>query len=173
MHLLGDWMIGTEFPLVFRMWSDPKSPRVVEKNGSVKFRVGTVEIECNGVLIRKKSEKNAAFYMMLFGHWVEGASEADVKAGELISIKYTYMPVEPPDDQPFAPIGMLSEMVSRRFNEMTSDSGNVNAIFPAVEPVLPKLLTSRSQKTTELPLWRFRMLPEGSTTAESSDDAGA
>ena len=159
MAILGDVTIGTTPPLEFRLLTDPKKPRRIGENGGVAFTIGQVDLSCAGQLITEKEEQNLAFYFMLYGDWPTGKPKAKIEAGELLAIEYSAEPMEKTPRQRFEVIGSMSGMISRRYNELTVSSGQIERFTPQVEPGSLGTAIPTNYQGRELPLWRIIQQP--------------
>jgi len=158
--LLGDLHLGTTPPLVLRLRADTTKPRAVEPSSSqVIFTIGAVEFYCAGRLIVDDLEKSLAFYLILYGDWVESESKADVKDGELVSIDFESRPRESEPKQEFEIIGSLSSMASGKYNDLTLSEGGVERLSPDAEPDSLVLHVPHGYRGKDLPLWRLKVEP--------------
>ena len=167
MATLGDLTIGTTPPLVFRLLTDPKKPRRIDKNGEVTFTISQVELSCAGQLITEKEEQNLAFYFMLYGDWPTDKPKAQIEEGELLAIECSAKPMEKTPRQGFEVVGSMSGMISRRYNELTVSSGRIERLTPQVEPGSLGISIPNNYQGHVLPLWRFIQEPA------NTDDRGS
>ena len=159
MATVGDMVLGTKAPLVFRVMTDPSKPRTVQKNGQVKFTIGDVELYSSGTRIDDEYERNLAFYLMSYGMWPDSEPEARIEDGKLISFDFLAAPVESIPGQGFEFIGDLSGMISRRYNDLTTSNGEIDRLSPSNEPDSLGILIRTDYKGKFLPLWRFHQQP--------------
>lgn len=159
MATLGDIMIGTKVPLIFRVITDPSKCRTVRENGEVKFTIGDVELYSAKTRIDDEHERNLAFYLMLYGKWAGSKPKARIENGQLVSIDFVVAPVESTPGQGFEIIGDLSGMISRRYDDLTTSRGKIDRLSAVVEPDSLGISLSRDYKGRFLPLWRFHIKP--------------
>jgi len=69
MAVLGDFVIGTRYPLVLRLITATDKPRSVSAEGVVTMTFKSFEITCADTLIEDKTEQNIALYLMMHGKW--------------------------------------------------------------------------------------------------------
>ncbi len=67
MALLGDYSIGTTYPLTLKLIADMDRPRAISPDGIVSMRIGCAEIRSAHVLLEDKTEQNVALYLMMYG----------------------------------------------------------------------------------------------------------
>src|SRR6266852_3497295 len=120
MAMLGDLMIGTTPPLVFRVIADSSKPRSVDDSGEVAFTIGKIELYCNGRAIENQLEQRLAFYFMLHSDWGGENPRAEVINGDLVYFDYVAQPSEQTPGQGFEILGCLSDMISRHYNDLTA-----------------------------------------------------
>lgn len=159
MAMLGDALIGTTPPLTFRVLADPKAPRMVAPNGQCAFTIGGIELHCAGHQILDPIEQKLAFYLMLNSDWPAQQVATTIAGDQLAYCDYVASPDEPVPNQGFQLLGFLSDMISRSYNEMTSENGTVRSLSPAVEPGSLGIVIPEGYKGMHLPLWRFTVQP--------------
>lgn len=135
MFRLGDVLVGTIPSLTLRLHPDPTMPHHVGVNGRTRFTVRKAELLCGEEPISEGKEREIAWFLMNYGNWPSGPAVADVRDGELISTSVTVSPEERANpDQHFEIVGLLSEMVSRQYNDITASSGRVDRLTPRRDP---------------------------------------
>lgn len=159
MIALGDCMIATLPPLKFRVITDPTYPRNVNERGEASFRIGGVELRSRETLITNTQEQNIALFLMLYGNWPSEGGEAQIENGELVSFDIVSQPFEPIPEHDFQILGSLSEMVSRRFNMLTTRDGSVEKLAPISDISALGIEIPEDYKGDALPLWRFKIEP--------------
>ena len=159
MSMLGDMMVGTTPPLVFRVITDSNKPRSVDKTGRVGFAIGGIELYCADTRIEHNVEQNLAFYFMLYGDWCESELEAKIENGELLFFDLNFSPFEPTHEQKFEIIGRLSGMISRSYNDLTTSEKGVEQLIPLEEPGSLGVVIPPDYKGRHLPLWQFTQKP--------------
>lgn len=165
MATLGDLMIGTLPPLVLRMIADPNGPRTVGKNGQGLFRIGNVELYSVDTKIDDPTERNIAFYIMLYGEWPVDEPQALVRDNRLLAVDFRAAPTDTTPGQGFEFVGSLSGMISHRYNDLTATEDGVERLSPAVQPGSLGILLNRDYKGRFLPLWRLSVQPDYAATA--------
>jgi hypothetical protein len=158
MSLLGDMMVGTIPPLSIRLVTDPDKPRAVDKNGEVEFTIGNVSILCDDSHLTNSREKDIAIFLIQFGGWPVSNPRPVIDDEELI---YLEMTCEPPEyaDQPFQTVGWMSSMISRQYDSLTTEAGDVEKISPDVKPGNLGISIPQTHESENLPLWRFYQQP--------------
>jgi Holliday junction resolvase len=160
MSRLGDYHIGTRWPLTLRLLTDPQKARAVDDNGRVGFTIGNVELRCADEILTNRREKDLAFYFMLYGEWPASEPVALLEDGQLIAVDYSVAPIEPDEAQGFSMIGSLSGMISQRFNELTAPEGEIEKLVPLAEPGALGVSIPVDYESDQLPLWRFSQTPK-------------
>jgi hypothetical protein len=155
MVIVGDLMIATTPPLIFRVVTDANKPRSVDEQGRVGFTIGGVELYCGNTRIEGKFEQSLAFYFMLYGKWHSGEPEAHIENDQLLWIDIRAYPEETTSGQSFEFLGALSGMISQRYNELTTSEQGVERLSPAQEPGSLGVSIPQDYKGHHLPLWRF------------------
>jgi len=69
MATVGDYSIGTTYPLILRLGAGIDKPRTISAEGVVSMRIGSVEMRAGDVLLEDATERNIALYLMMFGKW--------------------------------------------------------------------------------------------------------
>lgn len=155
MSLLGDVMVGTTPPLSLLISTDPSKPRSVDSEGHCAFTIGAADLRCNGVRIEEALEQNLAFYFMLNSDWHVGEPEAKLDSGQLLHFEYVAEPQNPVPAQGFQMLGFLSEMISRNYNDVTSEFGEIHQLSPSADPGSLAITIPERYKGKQLPLWLF------------------
>ena len=166
MSLLGDCMLGTKPPLVFRLLSDPECDRRAEPSGETGFTVGAVELVAGGEVVDDALEKRIAWFLLRYGEWGVSDLPAEVVDGELISMSFEVAPGGRSNpDEDFEFIGFMSQMLSRQYDAMTADDNGVNLLTPDCQPEELGVVIPADFDGKRLHLWRFDVL-------SSADDSG-
>jgi hypothetical protein len=153
---LGDYSIGTQFPLSIVMHADKTKPRVIEQDGSVSFTISKVEVFCAGQLIADPADRRIATYLMFFGKWAYEV-EPRVVDNQLEAVEHRWVP-EADHEQGFEIVGSLSEMFSTFYKFATQDGDQMEKLRLDVAPGSWGTLIPEEYAGT-LPLWRFRLQP--------------
>jgi hypothetical protein len=69
MACLGDFAVGTRYPITLRLNADMAKPREASPERHVTMTTGSAEITVGDVLIEGKAERNIALYLMMYGKW--------------------------------------------------------------------------------------------------------
>jgi len=157
--LLGDYSIGTVYPLSIRLTADVNKPREVLPDGKVTMWIGGSEFRAGGMLLEDKTERNIAFYLMMYGKWQYDGGHIELdRDGLPIAAVHMVSPEEITPNQRFEMIGSLSSLYSQAYNFLTLEDGRVTRLNvkepTALAPVIP-----REFKKKQLPLWRFIQEP--------------
>lgn len=155
MSVLGDYSIATTPPLKFRVITDPAHPRTVEEDGKVIFTIGGIELLCGDNQITASPEQNIALFLMLYGDWPSEGGETHIDGGELISFDIVSHPIEASPEQGFDTIGIMSGMISRRFNMLTTGEGEIERLSPQTDISDLGLRIPNDYQGEVLHLWRF------------------
>jgi hypothetical protein len=157
MVTLGDYSVGTRFPLSLVMHADKGQPRMIKPDGSVSFTISKVEVFCAGQLVGDRVERRIATCLMFFGKW-NYETEPTVVGNELEAVEHRWVP-EVDNDQGFEVVGSLSEMFSTFYKVATQDDGQMGKLRLDVAPGSWGSLIPPDYKGKTLPLWRFRQHP--------------
>jgi hypothetical protein len=160
MATLGDFTVGTKFPLTLRLWADMKKARSKDDDGRVLMHVGSVEVSCGGEPIVDRVERNIVLYLMMYGKWEYDGGRVELDEDGLpVAMVHSSSPDEPLNvGEEFEMIGSLSSLYSSLYNSLTLKDGVVERLRvkdPAsIAPVIPLKFEKKS-----LPLWRFVLQP--------------
>jgi len=157
MATLGDMMIGTTPPLVWRLRADQSKARDVDKAGRVEFTIGGSELYCNGKKIESRLEQNIAWYLLLYGDWRQEEAPAHISDSRLEYVDFILRP-EQESDQGFEIIGSLSSMFSSFYVQTTSEEKRVKRLLVRASDRWGGLIPD-DYKGDALPLWRFTLKP--------------
>jgi hypothetical protein len=160
MMLLGDCTLGTIPPLTLRLLSDPTTDRRVGADGKAAFTMGKVELLAAGQVIEDPLEKKIAWFLLNHGDWPATPPTAEIDGGELISVRSEAQPEDRANPaQRFEIIGIMSQMLSRQYNNMTSTDGRVNLLIPKSDPDSLGVMIPSDFKGQQLHLWHFTQMP--------------
>jgi len=159
MVMIGDYSVGTTPPLILRIVADKKKPRSIEKDGMVQFTISRIELLCGDKNITDKTEKEYAFYFMLYGDWQSNDPLANIENNKLVSIDHIVEPVERSPGQGFELLGSMSSMISRRYRQLISTSSNGQKVSIHLEPSSLGINIPKTYKGKAMPLWRFYLRP--------------
>jgi len=157
MASLGDYSIGTRFPLSIVMYADKAESRFLGPDGSGDFRISNVEVYCAGTLVAKPEERRIATYLMFYGKW-HYESDAKIVKNEIESVEHRWVPQED-NNQGFEIVGSLGEMFSTYYRFFTQEEGRVERLQVNFTPGSLGQLIPKDYKRDVLPLWRFRLKP--------------
>lgn len=157
MARLGDYSLGTRFPLSLVMCADRSKPRSIDDNGEGTFTISSVEINCAGRLVTDPVEKRIATYLMFFGKW-EYQTKPRVVGDQLEAIEHFWVP-RVDNKQGFEIVGSLSELFCSFYKNATQNEGLVGALRLDVTPGAWGNLIPRNYSGKALPLWRFVLQP--------------
>jgi hypothetical protein len=159
MSLLGDRMVATVPPLSLRLYADSQKPRSLGKDGNVAFTIGRVVMCVAGKEITDQTESRLAWFFMLYGKWDEVNQLAKVVDGLLNYFEMTVAPMEFNHKQGFAILGSLSDMISKHYNQLTAEDGEIRRLIPQQQPDQLGILIPHDYKGRVLKLWRFTLQP--------------
>lgn len=160
MATLGDYSVGTKYPLTLRLLPPQDQPIEISITGELTMTIGGAELACAGVIIRDKIAENYAFYLMLYGEWKYNGALVEMADGNPIAIVHTVEPemVSNPNEQ-FEIIGSRSSMFSTFYNSFTLGERGVEGFrqFDTPEKLGPMM--PPDYRSPDLPLWRFVLRP--------------
>ena len=157
MATLGDYSVGTKFPLTMLMFADKSKPRSVAADGAGTFTISNVELYCAGRLIEEALEKRIATHLMFFGKW-NYESEAKVLENQIELVEHRWVPDED-HEQGFEFVDSLSGMFSTYYRFTTQNEGKIENLQLDVSPGSWGRLVPKDYKGKALPLWRFTLEP--------------
>lgn len=166
MSRLGDCMLGTTPPLVFRL-QVKQMGGIEPRTGEAQVEITDVDLMVNGRTLKDELERRIAWYFLRFGGWevnqeLQFESDGDVVAIDLIA-RPPVIDDERQASQDFASVGMLSSLYAALFDEATlSAEGQVDQLDHRPEPgelaaLIPDNFWDRSDRV--LPLWRLNVEP--------------
>lgn len=160
MASLGDYAIGTVYPLTLRLIADMNRPREILPNGRVSMWIAGYEIWAGEILLEDKTERNIAFYLMMYGKWRYDGGQIEFDSDGLpIAAMHTVFPEELTPNEGFEIIGSVSSLDSQVYNFLTlEENGRVTRLNvqepSSIAPVIPRDLQKK-----QLPMWRFILQP--------------
>ncbi|EBC0774131.1 hypothetical protein CS696_12935 [Salmonella enterica] len=177
MNMLGDVSIGIKPKLTFELVVDKTKDVSIDGESNASFTIGDVKIYCDNIEIVNSTEKDIAFYLMMFGRWNCSAPIAIMDKDELQCIQYRFTPDTPENEelaaeQGFHTIGSLSSMITLAFNQQTIYKQRVTSIDARVEPSVFSARIPKGYKGEQLPLWIFHMLPNHDFVNTGSEALG-
>ena len=163
MSMLGDCWIGTIPSLTLRFLSDPAKPRSVDASGQAEFTIAGAELYCGEQVVEDPLERQLVWFFMNYGSWPGHELSPEVREGEFISIGFRVEPEGRSNpDEAFELVGVLSQMVSRQFNDITAPEGSVKLLSPERDPDTLGVLIPPGYEGKALPLWRLIPSPSRS-----------
>lgn len=157
MAILGDYSIGTTFPLSLVMHADKTMPRTIGQDRTATFTIGKVELFCAGRLLTDPAEKRIATYLMFYGRW-DYSVEPKIVKNEIEAVEHRWVPEED-HQQGFEFVGSLSDMFSTFYKVATQNEGRVAKLRLDVNPGSLGRLIPEDFTGDNLPLWRVRLQP--------------
>jgi hypothetical protein len=156
---LGDFAIGTEYPITLRLNADMSKPRETTPERRVSMTIGSADITVGDVLIEDKTEKNIALYLMMYGKWVYDGGHVELDdQGLPVAAVHKVTPEDPFPNQGFEIIGSLSSLYSQVYNSLTLEGHKVSQLNvkepAALAPIIPRDIESK-----QLKLWRLILQP--------------
>lgn len=158
MSLLGDVLLGTEFPLKVRFGVTSKQQERTGSTSTHLIRFDSVEMSVNGKPIRNERDQKIAFGLMVYGGWEE-KENVEMDGDQIVSIEHSYSPHESDPRQDFAPVAALSGLASAEFNDLTVDSESIERLRPQTLPSPPYPRVGEDYKGVDLPLWLLIIKP--------------
>lgn len=159
MAVLGDYSIGTTYPLTLKLLAAMDQPRTISPEGIVSMRIGSVEMRAADVLLEDKNERNIALYLMMYGKWEYDGGRIELDEASLpVAAIHTSSPEGITPNQGFEIVGCVSSLYSQHYNSLTLDGGRVSRLNlkepTSLAPVIPRDLEKK-----QLPMWRFTLQP--------------
>lgn len=158
MGLLGDYMIATQPPLSVRIYADSKQNNTIinENGGETEFVIKQLKFYSNNNLISDKIEKNIIFNLILFGSWHETNEIIFEKNSNIVKyIEFKYYPEEYSNNQPYAIVSSISDIITKQYFFKTFDNGKIESLAPNDPSVTLGLNIPNQYKKKTLPLWFF------------------
>jgi hypothetical protein len=133
---LGDKVIGTRWPLRFRVLPDGTEP-VIGSDERVTFATGAREIYCEDRRLVNRAEQRLAIFLAMYGDWQVLDTVMEVHDQKLMSVELLVGPQEDRGhlkSQGYGVVGLLSSMISKLHNSSTARDAHVSAIREDFEP---------------------------------------
>jgi hypothetical protein len=157
MAALGDYNIGTRFPLSLVMHADKTKPRAIGSDGSAMFTISSVELLCAGGSITDPREREIAMFLMFYGKW--NYEVVPTLIGEDIeAVEHRWFP-ETDSEQGFEIVDSLSGMFSSFYRFATQEDEKIANLRVDITPGSWGTLIPGDYKGKALPLWRFILEP--------------
>jgi Holliday junction resolvase len=169
MMKLGDYSVGTRFPLSLVLHADKTKPRKVRADGEATFVISGVDVQCAGKSIANALERRIATFLMFYGRWMYEV-KPQIVGGEIESVEHRWFPEED-HNQGFEIVGAMSEMFCTFYKFATQEERQVGRLRIDVSPGSLGNLIPDDYKGIGLPLWRFRLEPSLSRAVEEKIDA--
>jgi Holliday junction resolvase len=170
MYRLGDRTIATIPALSLRLVNSPDVEKSVDQEGRHLFKLAAANLYCGTDRISEKLEERITWFLMNYGAWKVLEAPAEIEGGRLSAMTFIVAPRERANpDQEFEVVGALSELVSRQYDDVTTDSGAVTRISPTAEPSEFGVLIPEDFKGTALRLWQFELHPPAPTEDFKAD----
>jgi hypothetical protein len=154
MAILGDYSIGTRFPLSLVLHADRTKPRAIGPDGTAAFTIGRVEPYSAGHLIADTLERRIAACLMFYGKW-EYEVEPRIVGNEIEAVEHRWIPEED-HNQGFEIVGSISEMFCTFYKFATQEEGQLGRLRLDITPGSWGTLIPNDYKGGALPLWRFK-----------------
>ena len=170
MASLGDYSIGTKYPITLKLNAAMDKPREILPGGQVSIWIGGWEIWVDDIQLKDKAEQSIAFYLMMYGKWNYDGGHAELDEDGLpVTAVHQVSPDEITPNQGFEIIGSLSSLYSQVYNFLTLEENRVSQLDvkepTSIAPVIP-----RDFKKNQLPLWRFILQPNYEQSEPQGDD---
>jgi hypothetical protein len=124
---LGDYSIGTKYPLTLKLNAAMDKPREILPDGQVSMSIAGWEIWVGDVLLEDKAEQNIAFYLMMYGKWNYDGGHAEVDEGGLpVAAVHQVSPDEITPNQGFEIIGSRSLAQWYWGTQANSEAGRIS-----------------------------------------------
>jgi hypothetical protein len=157
MASLGDYSIGTRFPLSMVMRADKTKPRSLEVDGTGNFTISSVDVCCAGQSITDPLERRIATWLMFYGRWTYEV-QSKTAGGLIEAVEHRWVPEED-TKQGFEIVDSISGMFSTFYKFATSDEDQIGKLRLDVTPGSWGSLIPEGYKGAVLPLWRFKLQP--------------
>jgi hypothetical protein len=143
---LGDYMLGTVFPLQLRLVSKPAD--------GGKRRIASAEFLAGNVEVANREDRQLALFLMLFGDW--DVSIPTMPAPNVAAVMdFIAQPRKRANvAQEFEMVGHASTLLSRYFAQVAKDT-EARAFVP---PDFAQIVADHQSEA--LPLWRFQIEPK-------------
>lgn len=172
MACIGDFMVGTRWPLRFRIEMDE-----IARDGNCRtMMIRSVNALSEDRLISDPIEIRIAIMLMFYGDWSE-EQVVEERNGKLVSVEYQFAPDEDSrkqHEQGFDMNAWISSMIARFFRDGTTKDGEVRGFRVDFTPgEFGRLIPEDYDKTRNaLPLWRFHLqASDAANPAEGVIDA--
>ena len=161
MALLGDMLLGTVPPLVFRVYADQTQPCTIGPEGEVPFTISEVAFFAGGNRIEEQAEKDLAWFFIHYSQWAEIDAPVEIHDGKLKYMEFCYAPITrgPDERQNFEMLGFLSSMISAKYAKATGKQNLVALLTPAADADQLGVNIPDDYSGKVLKLWRFTAKP--------------
>lgn len=161
MAVIGDCGLATAPPLSIRVYTDPEKPRRIGTDGTVEITCARMALCAHGVDIMDPMERRIASFLLLHGTWTRVERPMEVHEGEVLWFDLELAPEQ--DNEPDSPlpplVGWLSQMISRKYGEMTVANNAVSLLSPNAEPSALGVVIPHDYRGSVLRLARFYVRP--------------
>lgn len=159
MYKLGDKLIGTKSPLVFRLIMEPKLLNIDKPSRKVVSKIIDVQMCSEENVIRDKEISRFAYLLFWFGKWKQEGPFPVIKDNTFRGMEYIAKPIEETRGQGFEIIATLSTMYMNMYHLQTYRKEGLPNIYPKGElPPIAKIIPENPFHR-ELPLWIFTLVP--------------
>ncbi|MBU4284278.1 MAG: DUF2031 domain-containing protein [Nanoarchaeota archaeon] len=159
MYKLGDKLIGTKSPLVFRLIMEPKPLDIDKPSMKVVSKIIDVQMCSEENVIRDKEISRFAYLLFWFGKWKQEGPFPVIKDNTFHGMEYIAKPIEETSRQGFEMIATLSMMYMNMYHLLTYREVGLPNIYPKGElPTIAKIIPE-NPFDRGLPLWIFTMVP--------------
>ena len=166
MRVLGDFSIGTKYPLSLRLLVDAELLAQHEKESEYKMVITGVELRCAGTQLISARDKEIAYGLMVHGRWHEAEPEVITNDEIVNAIEFVFAPEEPHEGQGFEIVASVSTLMSSYFDHLTVDKHGVRRLHPGSLPESPYPRLNENYRSEELPLWMFVLSPSATPPRE-------
>ena len=157
MAILGDYSIGTTFPLSLVMHADKTMPRTIGQDRTATFTIGKVELSVRDAFLQTLLRSESPHTSMFYGRW-DYSVEPKIVKNEIEAVEHRWVPEED-HQQGFEFVGPLSDMFSTFYKVATQNEGRVAKLRLDVNPGSFGRLIPEDFTGDNLPLWRVRLQP--------------
>jgi hypothetical protein len=159
---LGDYLIGTRFPLRVRLVANPEKPSQLE-DGAARFTILRREVYSGAELVEDPVEQRIAMFLVAFSDWGFDGPVPFTDGDRLLGVEYSAAPTHGGEQITIAPdcdfVATLSGVATALHRAQTEDEEGIMGVRVPFVPGAIGSLIPDGYKGKALPLWIFHIQP--------------
>jgi len=162
MNVLGDAMLGLIPPIGLRLYFDQDRTSEIDDDGNSNVVVEAAKMFSGTTELKDQKSGEVLWHLLQYGDWSEYSQPAKIKENKLVEMMFESHPLERANpDQDFEIIGALSSILSRQYNDLTTENNTNELISVTPSHALYNLggAVNEVMKIGELKVWKFILRP--------------